>query len=81
MSSLDEKTRKTIAIMATDIKYIIQDNERFCKKIDAHEERINAIEKKQQYLRGKLSVVVGMVGLLISVFIGWIFFIWSRIVK
>ena len=81
MTGLDKETVKTIAIMATDIKYIIQDNDKFCKKINDHEERLLKIEKKQQYLRGRLSVIVGMVGLLISVFIGWIFYIWSRIVK
>lgn len=81
MTDLDEKTIKTIAIMATDIKYIIQDNDKFCKKLDDLEYQINDIERKQQYLRGKLSVFAGVVGLLISGIIGGIFFIWSRIIK
>ena len=78
---LDKKTLEMIIETHTDVKHVLKALNHGAETFKDHSERIQELEKKQQLIKGKLSVVIKSVTGIVTVVSGFILYLWAQLVS
>ena len=79
LMELDKETLEMIIETHNDVKHILKSLDSGAKIFKDHSERIQKLEKNEQSVKGRLSIIVKLVIGVITVAIGSVLYLWVQL--